>query len=124
MAHFVKVLLNEGLIVAPLYVNVLLGNISGAQANLIQLAAVLSALPEDCIVSVAGLGRFQLSANSLGILCADGVRVGLEDNLWYDQKRTIYATNLSLVQRVIAQAKLVERPMLDRIVLRERMELS
>jgi len=124
MAHFVKVLLKEGLIDAPLYVNVLLGNISGAQTNLIQLAAVLSALPEGCIVSVAGLGRFQLSANSLGILCADGVRVGLEDNLWFDQKRTIYASNLNLVQRIIAQATLVERPILDRIILRERIGLS
>jgi uncharacterized protein (DUF849 family) len=124
MANFVKVLLNEGLIEAPLYVNVLLGNISGAQPNLLQLASVLSALPEGCIVSVAGLGRFQLSANSMGILCTDGVRVGLEDNLWFDQKRTIYASNLNLVQRVIAQAALVERSVLDRNILRERMGLS
>ena len=124
MANFVRVLLNEGLIEAPLYVNVLLGNISGAQPDLIQLAAILAALPHGCIVSIAGLGRFQLCANSMGILFADGVRVGLEDNLWFDQSRTISASNTSLVQRILAQAALVERPVLACDALRARMGLT
>lgn len=82
MANFAGVLLREGLIHMPLYVNVLLGNVFGSQAQMLQLCAILAALPAGCIVSVAGLGRFQLAANGLGILAADGVRVGLEDNLW------------------------------------------
>lgn len=41
MANFARVLLHEGLIRAPLYVNVLLGNIAGAQPDLIQVAAIL-----------------------------------------------------------------------------------
>lgn len=121
MANFARVLLNEGLIEAPLYVNVLLGNIAGAQPDLIQLAAILAALPPGCVVAIAGLGRFQLGANGFGLLVADGVRVGLEDNLWQNQQRTIGASNERLVQRVIAQAALFERVMLSRAEVRARL---
>lgn len=124
MANFARVLLNEGLVEAPLYVNVLLGNIAGAQPDLIQLAAILAALPPGCVVAIAGLGRFQLGANSLGLLVADGVRVGLEDNLWLDQRRTCAASNESLVRRVVAQAALLERPLLPRAEVRNRLGLA
>lgn len=121
MANFARVLLNEGLIEAPLYVNVLLGNIAGAQPDLIQLAAILAALPPGCVVVIAGLGRFQLGANGLGLLVADGVRVGLEDNLWQNPQRTLAASNESLVRRVIAQAALFERVLLPRTEVRNRL---
>ena len=124
MANFARVLLAEGLLAAPLYVNVLLGNVAGGQADLLQLAAILSALPPDCIVSVAGLGRFQLGANGLGLLVADGVRVGLEDNIWMDQARSVHATNAGLVQRVVQQAALFERPLQERAALRARLGLQ
>lgn len=124
MANFARVLLNEGLIRAPLYVNVLLGNIAGAQPDLIQVAAILAALPPGCIVSIAGLGRFQLGANALGLLVADGVRVGLEDNLWRDSARTVHASNADLVARVIAQGALLERQPLPVADLRQRLEMT
>lgn len=124
MAHFAGVLLKEGLLQAPLYVNVLLGNIAGAQADLIQLGAILCALPPGCIVAIAGLGRFQLGANGLGLLVADGVRIGLEDNLWFDARRYTAASNTRLVQRVIAQAALFERPLLSCGELRQRLEMT
>jgi len=123
MANFAHVLLKEGLIEAPLYVNVLLGNIAGAQPDLMQLAAILAALPQDCFVSIAGLGRFQLCANGMGVLFADGVRVGLEDNVWFDQARTVSASNASLVQRIVDQAELFERPLQSRTALRDRLGL-
>jgi uncharacterized protein (DUF849 family) len=124
MANFARVLVNEGLVEAPIYVNVLLGNIAGAQPDLIQLAAILAALPQGCMVSTAGLGRFQLAANGMGILFCDGVRVGLEDNIWLNQARTIHASNASLVQRIVAQAELFERPLQTRTELRCRLGLS
>ncbi len=124
MANFARVLLHEGLVAPPLYVNVLLGNIAGAQPDLIQLAAILSALPPDCIVSVAGIGRFQLGSNALGLLVADGVRVGLEDNLWFDQQRTVAASNADLVRRVLDLASLLERPLMSRTEVRSRLGLA
>ena len=124
MANFARVLLDEGLVQAPLYVNVLVGNIAGAQAELLHLAAILAALPPDCVVAVAGIGRFQLGANGLGMLAADGVRIGLEDNLWMDQARTVHASNADLVERVLRQAALFERPMIGRAALRARLGLA
>jgi len=124
MANFARVLVQEGLLEGPLYVNVLLGNIAGAQPDLIQLAAILAALPPGCTVAIAGIGRFQLGSNGLGLLVADGVRVGLEDNLWFDRQRTVPASNASLVQRVIEQAALFERSLMSRADVRKQLGMA
>ena len=121
MANFARVLLKEGLLKPPLYVNVLLGNIAGAQPDLIQLAAILAALPPDCIVSLAGIGQHQMASNALGLLVADGVRVGLEDNLWMDQGRTQLATNVALVERILAHANLLGRSLMPHAAVRARL---
>lgn len=124
MANVARVLCKEGLLKPPLYVNLLLGNIAGAQAEPLQIAAMLAALPEGCIVSLAGIGRFQLKANGLGLLWADGVRVGLEDNLWLDVARTQHASNPELVGRVLRLACELERPIAGRNDVRRRLALS
>ncbi|MDP2268151.1 MAG: 3-keto-5-aminohexanoate cleavage protein, partial [Deltaproteobacteria bacterium] len=59
MANFLRVLLPENKVMAPLYVNVLLGNVAGAQADALALAAITAALPSEAIVSIAGIGRSQ-----------------------------------------------------------------
>lgn len=123
MANFIHVLAREKLITPPFYVNVLLGNIASAQADLFQLSAILMALPAECIVGIAGLGKAQLVSNGLGLLCADAVRVGLEDNIWFDQKRTKLASNKDLLDRVIAQSILFERPLMERAKLRVKLGL-
>jgi len=124
MANFARVLLAEGLVTAPLYVNVLLGNVAGAQADPLQLAAILAALPPGCVVCVAGLGRFQLPANGLGLLLADGVRTGLEDNLWLDAQRTRPASNAALIERVVSAAALFERSLMPRPQARQLLGLK
>lgn len=124
MANFARVLLAEGLVTAPLYVNVLLGNVAGAQADPLQLAAILAALPPGCVVCVAGLGRFQLPANGLGLLLADGVRTGLEDNLWLDAQRTRPASNVALIERVVSAAALFERSLMPRPQARQLLGLK
>ena len=87
-----------------------MGNIATAQATLIHLGALINDLPEQSVWSLAGIGQFQTRANALGVVLADGVRVGLEDNLWLDDERTVLATNEQLVQRVVAQATALGRP--------------
>lgn len=119
MAHFVGVLLKEGLLAPPLYANLLLGNINGAQPDPLHLAAVMAALPPGCRLSIAGLGRAQLTANGLGLLLADGVRVGLEDNLWFDTARDRPATNSMLVERIVRLGEELERAPMERESLRE-----
>jgi 3-keto-5-aminohexanoate cleavage enzyme len=39
------------------------------------------------------------------------VRVGLEDNIWFDRDRTIPASNPDLVARIARVAEFAERPL-------------
>ena len=47
--------------------------------------------------------------NSLAIAAGGGVRVGLEDNVWYDLNRTRPATNADLLNRIHVLAEANER---------------
>lgn len=109
MVHYASVLADKGLLEPPFYFNLMLGNIASAQASLLHLAALVNDLPAHSYWSIGGLGRYQTRANGLGVVMADGVRVGLEDNIWWDDARTRLATNLQLVQRVVAQAQALGR---------------
>lgn len=113
MVNFAKVLIREGLIEAPYYFNILLGNIGTAQATLSHLAVLVNDLPQGAIWSVAGIGRFQKTMSTIGVAMANGVRVGLEDNLWTSFNPTkTPATNIELVQGVLDMAATVERPLM------------
>ena len=109
MVAFAHRLIAEGLVVAPYYFNVLVGNIAGAQGTFAHLAALLSNLPPQSYVSLGGIGAAQMPAHLMAIANADGVRIGLEDNLWMDAKRTP-ATNSALVERLVALMALSNRP--------------
>ena len=100
MIQYGKYLQQKGIIPRRAYWNLLFGNLAGAQADLCSMAAMVQSLPEHSHVAFAGLGRAQLKATSIAIALGYGVRVGLEDNLWWDDERTQLATNISLVQRV------------------------
>lgn len=112
MAHYVRVLVDQGILIAPVYINLLLGNIFSAQITPTDVAAIMANLPSNAIVSFAGIGQFQLVANVLGLIYANGVRVGLEDNLWYDAQRTVLADNPGLVRRILRLATEMERPLM------------
>jgi uncharacterized protein (DUF849 family) len=46
----------------------------------------------------------------LGIAAGAHVRVGLEDDIWWDRDRSTLATNPRLVERVRQMADIIERP--------------
>lgn len=123
MANFLHVLRKEGLLGDCGYVNLLLGNIAGAQMDPLHYAALRTQIPPAYISAVAGIGGAQLSANVYGLLHADGVRVGLEDSIWYDHARTRLASNRDLVQRVIRLAIELERPLARVEDLRKQLKL-
>lgn len=104
MARAAARLLAEGVVPRPAYANILLGNAGTASTEPADLAAILSHLPGDTVRCIAGIGGEQLRANLLGLIHADGVRVGLEDNLHLDRDKTP-ATNAQLVERVVRVAR-------------------
>lgn len=124
MVNYAHYLIAKGALEPPFYFNILLGNVANAQATPAQLAAILSELPNGSIWCLAGIGRQQLRANSLGLLLGDGVRVGIEDNIWYDDARTRLATNQALVERVVQLAGLLERPVAPPLEVRERLGIA
>jgi uncharacterized protein (DUF849 family) len=65
---------------------------------------MIKELPANSIWSVGGIGRFQLQMNVASINFGGGVRVGLEDNIWYDEDRSHLATNRELVERILSIA--------------------
>ena len=103
MVNFAKILIAKGLLTPPYYFNILLGNPAAAQMNLLHLGAIIADLPAQSLWSLAGIGRFQAQANGLGVVLADGVRTGLEDNLWLDDARNELASNAGLVARIDAE---------------------
>jgi uncharacterized protein (DUF849 family) len=100
MVNFAHVLRKEGLLPGPVVANLFFGNVAGMQANLPEVGLAVERLPEGALWSGAGLGDFQLTAQALAVAAGGGVRVGLEDGIWFDRARTRLATNPMLVERV------------------------
>ena len=118
MINYARYLEHKGLLAAPHYFNLLLGNIACAQADLLHLGVMVRDLPAGSLWSAAGIGDAQLSMNAVAIAAGGGVRVGLEDNIWYDGGRTQLARNADLVRRVHALAEANERAIMPPSTLR------
>lgn len=98
MLNYTQYLIRKNILKAPHLINIILGNIYNSQSDLNSVAMIKSAIPNNTIVCLGGIGDQQLRSNVLGLLDFDGVRVGLEDNLYYKQKEK--ATNMQLLERV------------------------
>jgi 3-keto-5-aminohexanoate cleavage enzyme len=112
MLNYAHYLIGKGLLRPPYVVNFLLGGVATAQATPLDLGSLHARLPQSAMWLVAGIGTAQLDANLLGLVSGGGVRVGLEDNLHLDRKRTVLATNRQLVERIHRLASELGRPIL------------
>ena len=108
MLNYARYLIKKGLITPPCYFNLILGNIACAQANMLNLGLMVSELPENSIWSAGGIGDFQLTMNAMSLVAGGGVRIGLEDNIYYDSDRTELATNAGLIKRILSIADSLE----------------
>jgi len=124
MINYSKYLIRKGLLFPPYYFNLLLGNIACAQADILHMGIMIKDLPENSIWSIAGIGDEQLKMNSVSIAIGGGVRVGLEDNIWYDQERTKLATNQDLLKRVHVIAQANGRSLMSSAEFRKKMDLE
>ena len=124
MINYAKYLERKGLIEPPYYFNLILGNIACAQANLLNAGIMVNELPENSLWSMGGIGNAQLRINSLSIAMGGGVRVGIEDNIWYDTKRTRLASNVDLIRRIHTIAEANEREVMRPIELRKVLNLG
>jgi uncharacterized protein (DUF849 family) len=110
MVHLARRLADRGVLPAPWYVNVLLGFPNGAPGDARALVAFVSALPEGTRWAAAGLGAFQQPVTALATAMGGHVRTGLEDNPYLDHLTRQPATNAGLVERAVAGARALGRP--------------
>jgi len=113
MINYAKYLEGKGILEPPHYFNLLLGNIACAQADLLHVGIMIRDLPGNCLWALAGIGDYQLMMNSVAIVSGGGVRVGLEDNIWFDKARTRLATNSDLLHRIHRLAEASERKVMS-----------
>jgi uncharacterized protein (DUF849 family) len=94
--------IKEGLDEPPYFINIVLG-VNAFQGALPYTPKILQLmvehLPKDCVFNVSAIGNAQLPATTQSLLLGGHVRVGLEDNLYYEQGQL--ATNVQLVERMV-----------------------
>lgn len=100
--------INKYKIPTPCHFQFVLGVGGGADGTVRNLNFLWEMLPTGSTWSVTGIGKahlpMMLTALAMG---ADGVRVGLEDNLYFS--RGVKATNPQLVERAVAIARMTGR---------------
>ena len=124
MINYAKYLETKGFLKPPHYFNLLLGNIACAQADLLHAGVMIRDLPPNSLWSLAGIGDSQLMMNSIAIASGGGVRVGLEDNIWFDPARTRLASNSDLLRRTHRIAAANERKVMSPAALRKTLDLQ
>jgi len=124
MINYAKYLEGRGLLEPPHYFNLILGNIACAQADLLHAGVMIRDLPPNSLWSLGGVGDYQLMMNSIAVAAGGGVRVGLEDDIWYDPSRTRLARNVDLVRRIHRLAEANEREIMTPGELRELLNLE
>jgi len=123
MINAAKVLINRDVLRPPFYFNLLLGSIFSIPATLGDLSHMVQSLPHGVQWGAAGIGRFQLTMNFAAVLMGGHVRVGLEDNIFYDNDKTQLATNEMLVKRVADFSRSIGREVATPAQARELLKL-
>jgi len=113
-----KYYMEKGLMKNPVWFQLVLGVLGGSKATPESVLYLKNLLPEGSLWSATGIGAGHLPVLYTAIAAgADGVRVGLEDNIYYD--KGVLATNESLVQRAVRVAKEFNRPIATHAQARE-----
>lgn len=100
--------LKSGFVKTPAHYQFIMGTPGGLDGTVKNLEFVVSMLPAGSSWSVTGIGKSHMPMMMAAIaMGADGIRVGLEDNIFYDKGQL--ATNLQLVERAVELCKLSGR---------------
>jgi 3-keto-5-aminohexanoate cleavage enzyme len=100
MLNYAKYLDKKLRLPRPHYFNLLFGALGGIPGRLEDMTYLVRNLPDDSIWSAAGVGVFQLPVNVMALVAGGSIRVGLEDNIYYDYGKKELATNPQLVERI------------------------
>jgi len=124
MINYAHYLIKKNLIEPPFYFNLLFGFIASAQADLLHAGVMIRDLPKQSVWSLAGIGNYQLIMNSIACAIGGGLRIGLEDNIYFDRNKKKLATNQELLKRIHIIADVMEREIMSPPELRALLNLE
>ena len=90
----------KGFIKEPLHFNLVMGVNGGISGEPRDLLYLTESLPKNATYTVSGIGRHQLSLNTMAILLGGHVRVGFEDNI-YLRKGELAESSADFVKRIV-----------------------
>lgn len=104
VAYYVK----KGVLKAPIHYQLVLGVSGGMPGDAETIAYLHSRMLPGSTWSITGIGRSHIPCMLIGLAeGCDGLRVGLEDNIFMEKGEL--ATNVQLVERAVKFAKLAGR---------------
>jgi uncharacterized protein (DUF849 family) len=100
--------IKKGVLKTPCHVQFVLGVTGGMPGDADALSYLLPKIPKGSTWSVTGIGRSHMPCMLIGLAeGCDGLRVGLEDNIFYE--KGVLATNAQLVARAAELGRLAGR---------------
>ncbi|MCK4704964.1 MAG: 3-keto-5-aminohexanoate cleavage protein [Gammaproteobacteria bacterium] len=124
MINYAFYLQRKGLLPLQCYINILLGSLGGVPGRVLDLAHLVRDIPREWTWAAAGIGRYQLPMNTTAITMGGNVRVGLEDNPFYDYTKRQPTSNVALVERLVRISKELGRPIATQNETRQRLRLG
>jgi 3-keto-5-aminohexanoate cleavage enzyme len=95
---------DEGKLEDPMHFQFVLGTPWGAPATPKSFLHLYEHLPEDATWSIIGIGKSHLPMSMLGLTMGGHIRVGMEDNIYYE-RGVLAKTNAQFVERIVRIAK-------------------
>jgi uncharacterized protein (DUF849 family) len=119
---FAKQLVTEGIIPAPVLVQLCMGVPWGAPDDLNTFLAMVNNVPPDWHWSAFALGRNEMPYVAASVLAGGNVRVGLEDNLYLS--KGVLATNAQLVEKAASIIENMGARVIGPDAVRDRLHLT
>ena len=96
--------LKKGVLKGPVHYQFVLGVTGGMPGDAATLSYLLPRMQPGSTWSITGIGKAHMPCMLMGLaMDCDGLRVGLEDNIYME--KGVYATNVSLVERAVRLAE-------------------
>jgi len=123
MFDAVQNLIRQELLKKPYWMQIVIGPITSGIATPKNVLAMIDCIPPDSMYSIAAAGPFELPLTTVGMLVGGHVRVGLEDNPYY-QKGKLAENNAQLVARAVRIAREFGRDIATPAQAREMLGIS
>lgn len=95
---------DQGFLEEPLHFQFVLGTPSGSPATPESFLHIYGYLPDNSTWSIIGIGRGHLPMSMMGLIMGGHIRVGMEDNVYYE-KGVLAKSNAQFVERIVRIAR-------------------